>query len=651
MHRNELTSVEEVLNSIADPILISDRDYKIVFVNKAALALCGLHLDKVAGKTCHEVSHHCPTPCAFPEKCPHRKVFSTGEPSQVKHTHCYREGEERTFSITASPIKDGYGNVTNMIEVLRDITDDEKMAVLLKTTLSDLEISGHALQKSEALMKSILDSVDEGFIIIDPDYRIISANKAYCKQVKCKTEDIIGKHCFEVSHHREGPCFIAGEECAPKRTYGTGAPSVAIHTHYDSEGNSVYIETRSYPIKNKSGAVTGVIETLNNITEVKRLEDQLRHSQKMEAIGTLAGGIAHDFNNLLSAIIGYGDLMQMKMREDDPFLPHLKEILKAGEKAASLTNGLLAFSRKQVMDMKAVNINDIITELRKILERIIGEDIEFSVIASPEDLIIRADTGQIEQVLMNLSSNARDAMPHGGLLTVEAGLIPAGNNFITTHGFGEPSQYAMITVKDTGTGMDEATRQRIFEPYFTTKEVGRGTGLGLSIAFGIVRQHKGFIDCLSEKGKGTTFNIYLPLAATEAEKNAVEASVSPTGGGETVLLAEDDATIRTLTKELLADFGYTVIEAADGEEAVSKFKANRDRIKLLLLDVIMPKKSGKAACEEIRRLSPDIKTLFISGYARDFMQNRGVLENGIEFMQKPVTPTVLLNKIRAILDK
>lgn len=529
MLKDTTINTNGVLDAISDPVLIIDKDYQIVFVNNAALYLCGLSRNEVIGRKCHEISHHCPMPCVPPETCPHRAVFTTGKSSQVTHKHRCTEGKETIFSITASPLTDADGHVVQMIEVLRDITKAENTA--------------SALQKSEALMKNILESIDEGFIIIDPDYRIISANRAYCKQVKCITENIVGKHCYEVSHHRDKPCFEAGEECAPSRTFKTGNPSLAIHTHYDSEDKPVYIETRSYPIKDQSGAVTAVIETLNNITEVRKLEEQLRHTQKMEAIGTLAGGIAHDFNNILSAITGYGSLMAMHLKVGDPSLPHLKEMLAASERAARLTRGLLAFSRKQVMDLKAVNVNTIMSDFRKMLERIIGEDIELRVTAAPEVLIVKADTGQLEQVLMNLAINARDAMQRGGTLTIETGSITMDSHFINTNGFGEPGNYAVLSIADTGTGMDEATRMRIFEPYFTTKELGRGTGLGLSISFGIVKQHKGFLKCQSEPGKGTTFKIYLPVSTEVAVQGKEKEVTFPACGAETILIAEDDSSI------------------------------------------------------------------------------------------------------------
>lgn len=650
--KNELESqvMKNVLNAISDGVFIIDKDFKIVFVNEAVLNFCGVIGDDVIGKNCHDISHRCPTPCALPEKCPHREVFSTGRPVTVKHTHYCHEGRTKVFSIAASPITDADGHVVRMIEILRDITEEENTSGSLRTALLDLESTDIALRKSEAFMRNILESIDEGFIIIDPNYRIVSANRAYCRQVKCYAENITGKHCYEVSHHLDKPCFLAGEECAPSRTFKTGAPSMAIHTHYDSDGRPLYIETRSYPIKDEGDTVTAVIETLNNITEVRRLEEQLRHAQKMEAIGTLAGGIAHDFNNLLNVIIGYGEMARISLSMDDPLKSSLEEIQSAANRAAKLTRGLLAFSRKQVMELKSVSLCSIIADFKKMIERILGEDIELRIIPATEDVIINADTGQIEQVLMNLVANARDAMPCGGIFTIQTVITDMDSRFIAVHGFGELGRYAMISVTDTGIGMDEATRHRIFEPYFTTKELGRGTGLGLSIAFGIIKQHKGYLECLSESGKGTSFLIYLPIVTPADEKEEEKESSYAVKGSETILVAEDDIAVRTLVAQILHSYGYTVIEAVNGEDAVVKFRDHKDQIQLLLLDVVMPVKNGREAYEDIKALKPDIRAIFISGYARDLINDRNVLESGPDFLQKPVSPMSLLKKVREVLD-
>ena len=359
--------------------------------------------------------------------------------------------------------------------------------------------------------------------------------------------------------------------------------------------------------------------------EQARLQDQLRQSQKMEAVGLLAGGIAHDFNNMLMAIVSYGGVLQMKMAEDDPLMPYVDKMLTVVDRAAALTQSLLAFSRKQVINLQPCNLNDIIRKVEKFLARIIGEDIEIQTTFREDPLAVNVDSGQIEQVLMNLATNARDAMPHGGSLSIATESTEIDREFIKAHGYGEPGRYALFSVSDTGAGMDAATIKRIFEPFFTTKELGKGTGLGLAVVYGIVKQHGGYINVYSEPGKGTTFRICLPLLKSDEYAGTEPASrPRPTGGTETILLAEDETELRQLLKDVLTEFNYTVIEAVDGEDAVSKFTGNRERIQLLLLDLIMPKKSGKHACDEIQKMGSDVRTIFISGYPPDVIQGKAM---------------------------
>lgn len=403
-----------------------------------------------------------------------------------------------------------------------------------------------------------------------------------------------------------------------------------------------------------SNANTTLLKALANIkketSEKKKLEEMLIHAQKMEAIGQLAGGIAHDFNNMLSAIIGFGGLINMNMSDDDPNKTYLKEILAAGERASHLTQGLLAFSRKQIINPKPVSLNEIIRSIEKLLGRIIRENIELKTILADRDLTVMADPGQIEQVLMNLTTNARDAMPHGGILTISTELVRLDDEFIRTHGYGEKGEYALISVSDTGVGMDRKTKDKIFEPFFTTKELGKGTGLGLAIVYGIIKQHNGYINCYSEPGKGTTFRIYMPLISPEFEKMEPTTIPELKGGSETVLVAEDDAIIRKLTRNVLERFGYKVIEAFDGDDAIRKFMDNKDKIHILLFDVIMPKKNGKEAYEEIKKIRPDIKSIFISGYTADIIHENGILNEEMNFISKPVSPNDLLKKIREVLN-
>jgi nitrogen-specific signal transduction histidine kinase len=388
-----------------------------------------------------------------------------------------------------------------------------------------------------------------------------------------------------------------------------------------------------------------------DISERKSLEQQLLHAQKMESIGQLAGGIAHDFNNILAAIVGFGSILQMKMQDDDPSREYVNQILTSAERAASLTQSLLAFSRKQVINPKDISLNESIRNVERFLARIIGEDIALTTALSTDMLTIYADVMQIEQVLMNLATNARDAMPTGGRLMIETGRVMLDDAYVRTKGYGTPGPYAVLNVSDTGAGMDEQTQEKIFDPFFTTKELGRGTGLGLAIAYGIVKQSNGFINVYSEPGKGTTFKIYFPIVSSRAGEDWRPAVQQPLRRGtETILFAEDNETVRLLIRDVLQEFGYTVIEAADGEEALRKFREHRDRISLLILDVIMPNKNGREVFETARRINPDIKALFMSGYPADLIQKEGVLEQGLHFLSKPSSPQALLRKVRDMLD-
>lgn len=401
-------------------------------------------------------------------------------------------------------------------------------------------------------------------------------------------------------------------------------------------------------IAGKPASMFGIAQ---DITDRKKLEAQLLQAQKMEAVGQLAGGIAHDFNNILTAIMGYGNILQMRMGKDSPLRPPVDNIIASAERAALLTHSLLAFSRKQVILPAPVGVNGIVTRVVKLLAHLIGEDIDIKKVLSDEEIIVMADAGQLEHVLMNLATNARDAMPDGGTLIIGTRPAELDDEYVKAHGYGEPGHYAVLSITDGGTGMDEMTRDRIFEPFFTTKESGRGTGLGLAMVYGIIKQHGGHITVYSEPEKGTTFTIYLPRITSEAIATQPEEARTPPGGTETILVGEDDAALRSLARTVLEDFGYTVIMAEDGEDTVRQFRDHSEAIQLLLLDVIMPGKNGKEAYEEIRKLKPDVKVLFTSGYTADLIQKKGLLDGEINLVYKPVSPTGLLKKIREVLDQ
>ncbi|MDI6801666.1 MAG: PAS domain-containing protein [Thermodesulfovibrionales bacterium] len=399
-----------------------------------------------------------------------------------------------------------------------------------------------------------------------------------------------------------------------------------------------------------SGKPIFMAGTVQDMTDYKKLEEQLLHSQKIQAIGQLAGGVAHEFNNILTIIKGYGDIMLMDMGNENPSKFHLTQIMRAAERAEQLTHGLLTFSKKQLALLKPININKILIGIEKLLSKLIKENIKIKTMLTDKDLIVVANAGQIEQILLNLATNAQDAMPKGGILTIVTEVVDLNEEFIKAHGFGELGRYALISVADTGSGFDQNIKERIFEPFFTTKGISKGTGLGLSIVYGIVKQHQGYIDVHSEVGRGSIFNIYLPVTTAKEDYPEKIKPLALAKGKETILLAEDDEDVRNLSKSILEGFGYKVIEAVDGKDAVNKFKDNKDSINLLLFDVIMPGKNGKDAYDEIKKLKPGIKIIFTSGYTADLIQQKQDGEEKLTFIPKPVSPQKLLNTIRELLD-
>ena len=403
-------------------------------------------------------------------------------------------------------------------------------------------------------------------------------------------------------------------------------------------------------LTDKDGGTTGYQGSIRDVTERKRLVAQFLHAQKMEAVGTLAGAIAHDFNNILTAIIGCGSLLQIKMH-DSPLIHYVDQILSSGEKAANLTQSLLSFSRKPESHTKPMELNGIVRRIEKLLTRLIREEIDLRLVFAEGDLVIRADGGQIEQILMNFVTNARDAMPEGGVLTIRTGRTRVDSEFVKVHGYGVPGEYAVMSVSDTGAGIDKETAGRIFEPFFTTKEAGKGTGLGLSTVYGIVKQHHGYVNVYSEPGEGTVFNVYLPLIESKPEEQGdLRAEDRPPEGDEVVLLAEDDENARDLIKKILETHGYRVLATVDGEDALKVYQDHHQEIAIAVFDVIMPKKGGKAVYEDMVRINPDVKVLFMSGYTPDIVAQRGVSEQNINFIQKPILPDMLLRKVREIID-
>jgi PAS domain S-box-containing protein len=419
-------------------------------------------------------------------------------------------------------------------------------------------------------------------------------------------------------------------------------------------GNTVWIEQRHVLVQDREGRLLAVEGIARDITERVKLEEQLRQSQRMEAVGRLAGGVAHDFNNMLTVINGYSDLALSEAPLDSRLREHLEQVRRAGDKAAELTRQLLAFSRKQVLQPRVLNLNEVVETHFKMLSRVLGEDIDLVTVLEPNLGHVKGDPGQLGQVLMNLVVNARDAMPQGGKLTIETHNVVLDDTYARSHVGVTPGSYVMLMVSDTGSGMDAATASKIFEPFFTTKERGKGTGLGLSIVYGIVKQSGGNIWVYSEPGRGTTFKIYLPRTHEQDETAAAAAAAAaprrlPTGS-ESILVVEDDAGVRELTCTILRAAGYRIFEARDVHHAMALLREHKTQIGLVLTDLVMPEISGVVLAEQLKSITPEIKVLYTSGYSDEVMVRHGHLEEGMPFIQKPFGAADLLEKVRAVLD-
>ncbi len=519
--------------------------------------------------------------------------------------------------------------------IARDITERKKAEA--------------ALEEAEEKYRSIFENAVGGIFQSTPAGKFISVNPAMARILgfESPADLIANRHDIATQHYVD-------PEYRTELNRMLGEESIVMGFEcevYRKDGSKIWTHENLRSIRDASGEVTHYEGYLEDITERKQLEEQFRQSQKMEAVGVLAGGIAHDFNNLLTAINGYSDLTLKKMPPDDPLRHNIEEVRDAGDRAAALTSQLLAFSRKQVLKPLVHNVNSVITEIERMLRRIIRENVDFRTILDPELGNIKADPGQIEQVIMNLAVNARDAMPNGGTLTIETQSVYLDKDYVSQHIAVEPGPFVKLIVSDTGTGIDEEVQKHIFDPFFTTKEVGKGTGLGLSTVYGIIKQSGGYIMVYSEIGHGTTFKIYLPCVDETVQKpkwmGDLDKRVTAT---ETILLVEDEEIVRNLVREILLSDGYTVLEAASGKAAIAICETYSEPIHLLLTDVVMPKMGGADLKEHIIKLLPEIKIIFMSGYTDDSISQRGIMDANTVFIEKPFTPDGLANKVRVVLD-
>jgi len=474
--------------------------------------------------------------------------------------------------------------------------------------------------------------------VMDPETgRLLEANAAASKLYGYAPSEMRGKSLSELS---ASPEVVSANE-------GTSV-GVCVWRHRDNTGRVIDVEAAMHEIQYCGKQM--LLAVLLDITDRRHLEEQLRQAQKMEAVGMLAGGVAHDFNNLLTIITGYSQLILNNISEDDSNRHSVEQIMKAGERAAALTKQLLAFSRRQVLQPKVLELNKLVGGLSTMLRRLIGEDIDLSLVL-PGDLgRVSADPGQIEQVIMNLAVNARDAMPKGGVLTIETANRHLDEHYAGRHIAVKPGSYILLAVSDTGSGMDAATQARLFEPFFTTKTAGKGTGLGLSTVFGIVKQSGGSVEVYSEPGRGTSVKVYLPrIDQPEAVENSGTAK-KIARGSETILLVEDDEMVRTLVRETLHREGYKILDAPGPLEARKMAEQYKAQIQLMITDVVMPKISGRELAEHLSKRRPDMKVLYMSGYTDNAILNSGILEKEVAFLQKPFTPAALTEKVREVLE-
>ncbi|OWK34176.1 sensory box histidine kinase/response regulator [Fimbriiglobus ruber] len=538
-----------------------------------------------------------------------------------------KDGTYRTFLWSGAPLLDQHAfSVTG-----HDITSQKRAD-------EELRLRDRAMQ-----------SVSQGILITDarqPDAPIVYASPGFVQLTGYGTEEVIGQNCRFLQGMGTDRAAVGRIREAVREA----KPCKEELLNYRKDGTPFWNELSLAPVKNQSGALTHFVGVQTDVTERRSLEEQFRQAQKMEAVGQLAGGVAHDFNNLLSIITGYSEIILSKAGKDDPIRAFVKEISEASARAASLTRQLLAFSRKTVLEPKVLDLNEVVRETGKMLRRLIGEDILFTNVLDPMISRVKVDPDQLGQMLMNLTVNARDAMPRGGSLTIETRPVELDQEYARLHSDVRPGKYTMLAVSDTGTGMPPDVKERIFEPFFTTKGVGTGTGLGLAVVMGIVKQSGGHVAVYSEVNRGTAFKLYFPAVEDQASRATARSDVGSVRGAETVLVVEDEDGVRTLVLLILQTHGYKVLAATDGKDALRVVERHQGAIDLLLTDVVMPGMGGREVAQTLQLRFPQMKVLYTSGYTDDAVVRHGILQEETAFLQKPYSLQSLANKVRQVLD-
>ena len=625
-----------VLNQIQDCVTVTDLAGNITYVNEAECRLMQRPREALLGANVKAYGEN-PAQGATQQQI----IDSTLAVGEWR-------GEIINYAVDGSPIifdcrtrlvTNETGEPVALCGVSTDITSQRQIENKLQHTTHTLQI----LLKASPL----------AILYLDRAGTLEYWNRAAEELFGWRTAEVIGRKLPVIPPDRQSEFEVvltrlrAGEQIEPFDT-----------VRRRKDGSLVEVTINTAPMLDDDGDLIGTMAIIEDITaqkglaaENERLTEQFHQSQKLEAIGQLAGGIAHDLNNLLIPIIGYTDLGLMKIPPDHDLYPDLESIKQAGERAAGLTRQILAFSRRQVLTMKALNLNEVISDFQKMLERLISEDIVLTTESAPDIAWVEGDQGQLEQVLLNLVVNARDAMPGGGHLTIKTANVNLDDSFVAAHPGAETGPYVLVSVSDTGHGMDTDTQRHIFEPFFTTKEKGRGSGLGLATVFGIVKQHKGNIWVNSEPGRGTTFEVYLPVSGSPVVKSEDDKRAAATGmGTETALVVEDDPDVRRLTCNVLRAYGYQVLDVETPAEALVLATTRTDPVQMLITDVVMPGMNGRELYEQMSEARPGLKVLYMSGYTDNIIAASGVLGAGCAFLQKPFTVQELLQKVRSVLQ-
>ena len=613
----------------SDAVALLDETGAITYVSQAATRLLGYGVPELTGTNALGFLH--PDDLALTERLCRQLLDQPGTPIRTELRARHKDGSYHLVEAVAVNRLDDPA-VGAVVANWRDITERLR--------------AEQALRNSEQSYRSLVDGVRDVIFALSPGGEVTSLNPAFEEMTGFPPAEWVGRPFEAFVHPDDVPLALD--------LFGRvlqGEPRPTIQFRILTRAGTYRVAEFSATAQLRDGRLTGILGIGRDVTERLGLEQQLRQAQKMEAVGRLAGGIAHDFNNILTAITGHADLLLEDLGHHDPRRADVDEIRRSAERAAGLTRQLLAFSRQQVLQPKVVDLNALVLDMDKLLRRLIGEDVELATVLDPTLGRVTADPGQLEQVIVNLAVNARDAMPQGGKLTLETRNIDLDSSYTLEHSLVKPGPYVQLTVSDSGIGMDEETQAHAFEPFFTTKPRGQGTGLGLAMVYGTVKQSGGFIWVYSEPGRGATFKIYLPRVDAPVESAAPPAPVErPPRGSETVLLAEDEPAVRAIARQALERQGYTVLAAPSGADALALAAQHGATIHLLLTDVVMPGMSGRDLADRLTAQRPSIRVLYISGYTDNAIVRHGMLEPGLAYLQKPFRPDALVRKVREVLD-